>query len=39
MELGYGVATPYVDMGLFVSSQNGKMHRIGYKISFSLFSD
>ena len=39
MELGYGIATPYVDMGLFVSSQNGKMHRIGYKISFSLFSD
>ena len=39
MELGYGVATPYVDMGLFVSSQNMKMHRVGYKVSFSLFSD
>ena len=39
MELGYGIATPYVDMGLFVSSQNGRMHRIGYKISFSLFSN
>ena len=39
MELGYGIATPYVDMGLFVRSQNGRMHRIGYKISFSLFSN
>lgn len=39
MELGYGVATPYLDMGLFVSSQNGEFHRIGYKISFSLFSN
>ena len=39
MELGYGVATPYVDMGLFVSSQNLKMHRVGYKINFSLFDD
>lgn len=39
MEFGYGVATPYVDMGLFVSSQNLKMHRVGYKINFSLFDD
>ncbi len=39
IEVGYGIATPYLDMGLFVSSQNGKMHRIGYKISFSLFSN
>lgn len=39
MEFGYGVATPYVDMGLFVSSQNMKMHRVGYKINFSLFDD
>lgn len=39
MEFGYGVATPYVDMGVFVSSQNEDLHRIGYKISFSLFSD
>ncbi len=39
MEAGYGVATPYVDAGLFVSSQNLKPHRIGCKISFSLFSD
>ena len=39
MELGYGVATPYVNMGLFVSSQNLQMHRVGYKISISLFVD
>lgn len=39
MELGYGVATPYVNMGLFVSSQNLQIHRIGYKISLSLFAD
>ena len=39
MELGYGVATPYVDMGLFISSQNVKMHRVGYKITLSLFED
>ena len=39
MELGYGVATPYVNMGLFVSSQNLQMHRIGYKITLSLFAD
>jgi hypothetical protein len=39
MELGYGVATPYVDMELFISSQNVKMHRVGYKITLSLFED
>ena len=39
MELGYGVATPYVDMGLFVSSQNAQMHRVGYKITISLFAN
>lgn len=39
MELGYGVATPYVDMGLFVSSQNAQMHRVGYKITLSLFAN
>ena len=39
MELGYGVSTPYVDMGLFVSSQNAKIHRLGYKITLSLFTN
>ena len=39
MEFGYGVTTPYVDMGLFVSSQNAQMHRVGYKISLSLFAN
>lgn len=38
-ELGYGVATPYVNMGFFVSSENLKMHSVGYKISLSLFAD
>ena len=39
MELGYGVATPYVNMGLFVSSQNLQIHRVGYKITLSLFAN
>ena len=39
MEVGYGVATPYLDMGLFISSQNAQLHKVGYKIAFSLFSD
>ena len=39
MEAGYGIATPYVDMGLFVSLQNFEPHRVGCKVSFSLFSD
>lgn len=36
-ELGYGVETPYVNLGFFVSFENMKFGRLGYKISFSLF--
>ncbi len=38
-ELGYGVETPYVDMGVFVSGKKHKFHSIGYKITLSLFRD
>ncbi|MBE6298615.1 MAG: hypothetical protein E7088_09100 [Bacteroidales bacterium] len=36
-ELGHGVETPYVNLGFFVSFENMKFGRLGYKISFSLF--
>lgn len=36
-ELGYGVETPYVNLGFFVSFENAEFGRLGYKISFSLF--
>lgn len=36
-EFGYGVETPYVNLGFFVSFENVKFGRLGYKISFSLF--
>lgn len=39
VELGYGVETPYVDMGVFVSGKNHKFHGVGYKITVSLFRD
>ncbi len=38
-EVGYGVETPYVDFGIFVSSRNFKFYKVGYKISLSLFRD
>lgn len=36
-ELGYGVETPYVNLGFFMSFENAEFGRLGYKISFSLF--
>lgn len=38
-EYGYGIETPYVDMGLFMSFENTKFHKVGYKITISLFRD
>ena len=38
-ELGYGIGTPYVDAGFFVSAKNLKFHSVGYKITVSLFGD
>lgn len=38
-EFGYGVETPYIDTGFFVSFENHKLNQLGYKISISLFRD
>lgn len=38
-ELGYGLETPYIDMGVFVSMKNRKFHQFGYKFTISLFRD
>lgn len=38
-ELGYGVGTPYIDLGLFVCGKNHKFHKIGFRINVSLFRD
>lgn len=38
-EIGYGISTPYVDVGLFISGKNHQFHQFGYKISVSLFED
>lgn len=38
-EVGYGVGTPYVDLGLFVCGKNHKFHKIGFRINVSLFRD
>lgn len=36
-ECGYGVDTPYINTGFFVSFENYSYHRVGFKVSFSLF--
>ncbi len=38
-ELGYGVETPYVDVGVFASFENAKFHKVGYKFTISIFRD
>lgn len=38
-ELGYGVGTPYIDLGLFVCGKNHQFHKIGFRINVSLFQD
>lgn len=36
-ECGYGIETPYVNIGFFVGFEKASFHKIGYKVSFSLF--
>lgn len=38
-ECGYGVETPYVDLGVFVGFENEKCSSVGYKVAVSLFSE
>lgn len=38
-EVGYGVQTPYVNLGLFAGFENLSFHKIGWKITISLFDD
>ena len=38
-EVGYGVETPYVDLGIFAGFENTSFHKIGCKITISLFED
>ncbi|MBR5860690.1 MAG: hypothetical protein IKY71_05005 [Bacteroidaceae bacterium] len=37
IECGYGVDTPYVNAGLFISFENYTYHALGFKAVFSLF--
>ena len=39
IELGYGLGTHIFDVGLFVSSINGKYDSVGFKFTFELFND
>ena len=38
-ELGYGVETPYVNLGVFTGFENFSYHKIGIKVTVSLFDD
>ncbi len=38
-EIGYGIETPYIDIGLFVSVRNTEFYKVGYKVTLSLFRD
>ena len=39
VELGYGIGTHIFDVGIFVSSMNGKFDTVGFKFTFELFND
>lgn len=39
IELGYGIETHVFDVGVFVSSINGKYDSFGFKFTFELFND
>ena len=39
IELGYGLGTHIFDVGVFVSSINGKYDSVGFKFTFELFND
>ena len=36
-ECGYGVETPYVNLGVFSGFEMFRFHKIGFKVTFSLF--
>lgn len=36
-EIGYGIETPYIDLGVFVSGKNHQFHNMGCKITVTLF--
>lgn len=38
-EVGYGIGTPYIDVGVFVSGKNHQFHQAGFRINVSLFQD
>lgn len=38
-ECGYGIETPYVNVGLFLGFGKASFHKFGYKVSFSLFNE
>ena len=38
-ECGYGVETPYANLGLFAGFERGSFLRFGYKVTFSLFKE
>lgn len=38
-ECGYGVETPYVNVGLFLGFEKASFHKIGYKVTISLFNE
>lgn len=38
-ECGYGVETPYVNVGLFAGFEKVSYHKIGFKVTFSLFNE
>lgn len=38
-EIGYGVQTPYIDLGVFAGFEELQFHKIGCKITISLFEE
>lgn len=38
-ELGYGVETPYLNLGVFAGFENFSFYKIGFKVIISLFED
>ncbi len=36
-EVGYGVETPYLNVGVFVGHENFSFHKFGFKVTISLF--
>lgn len=38
-EFGYGVETPYMNVGLFAGFEKASFHKIGFKVTISLFNE